>query len=432
MNPSKNTRARAWMRRLSATVATVSIASLALAGCTSDAAREVEVPTLASGELSADVVTQLQTATTTAMGQFGASGAIVGVWVPWAGSWVSGLGTQATGSDVATTTGMSFRIGEITREMTCDALYGMVADGIVDANDSVAEYVVGVSSVYDQVKDVTLAQLCDSTSGIAGIPGSVRAQYLTLTDRDWRPRELASFGLAVPKVGAPGEKFFAADTNYFLLGLALEKASGLPAAEYIAKYVTAPLGMSNTVLPSGESAEPAPAPALRGQLPVVTDGVTDCTTVTDLTKRSASSGFTNAGVTSTIDDLGTYALALAKGSLRADGQDSRFGAPVPVSDTAQGWETTAGGSRITGPLIGQVGTQPGYVTAAYSDPNTGLTVALVLNSSAVPVSAENLALELAAIASKAPAVDGNTAPDSGFSWTAEQYAAKNAGYAVCG
>lgn len=431
MKPSNSAGSRAWKRRIGAAVATVAVASLALTGCTSAQSRTVEVPALATGQLSADIVGQLQSATETAMGQFGASGAIVGVWVPWAGSWVSGLGTQATGSATPATVDMSFRVGEITREMTCDALYGMVDDGIVKLDDSIAKYVVGVDSINDDVSDVTLQNLCDSTSGIAGVPGNVRVQYITLPDRQWRARELASLGLASPKVGKPGEKYVSSDTNYLLLGLALESASGLKAQEYIAKYVTEPLGLDSTELPGSASAKPGPSTPLTGQLPVVTDGVTDCTTVVDMTKRSASSGFTNAGVTSTITDLGTYALALAKGSLRGPDQKSRFEAPLPAADGAQSWDNAGGGSRLTGPLIGQVGTTAGYVTAAYSDPQSGLTIALTMNSSAVPISAENLALQLAAIASKAPAVSGQTAPDSGLTWTAEQYAEKNAGYAVC-
>ena len=47
---------------------------------------------------------------------------------------------------------------------------------------------------------------------------------------------------------------------------------------------------------------------------------------------------------------------------------------------------------------------PGYATAAFSDPQSGLTVAVVLNNSGGGAGfAEYLAWELAAIASKAPA-----------------------------
>ena len=75
---------------------------------------------------------------------------------------------------------------------------------------------------------------------------------------------------------------------------------------------------------------------------------------------------------------------------------------------------------------------PGYATAAFADPPSGLTVAVVLNNSAVGGGfAEYLAWELAAIASKAPASGGATAPEAGLPWTAQQYHDAIAAAAIC-
>ena len=75
---------------------------------------------------------------------------------------------------------------------------------------------------------------------------------------------------------------------------------------------------------------------------------------------------------------------------------------------------------------------PGYITAAFSDPGTGLTVAVVLNNSAGGAGfGAYLAYELAAIASKAPAAAGETAPEAGLPWTAEQYHEEIVKRAVC-
>ena len=65
---------------------------------------------------------------------------------------------------------------------------------------------------------------------------------------------------------------------------------------------------------------------------------------------------------------------------------------------------------------------PGYATAAYSDPATGFTVAVVLNDSTKGAAiVQSLAWELAALASKAPAASGQTAPEFGLPFSAEQY-----------
>jgi D-alanyl-D-alanine carboxypeptidase len=65
---------------------------------------------------------------------------------------------------------------------------------------------------------------------------------------------------------------------------------------------------------------------------------------------------------------------------------------------------------------------PGYLTAAFADPATGMTVVVVLNNSTASAQViGDLAFELAAIASKSPAASGATAPEFGLPWTAQQY-----------
>lgn len=423
---ANSTRTRSWGRRAATAVATVAIAALALSGCTSETRRTAEIPSLGEGKLPDDIATQMNDATTSAIAASGASGAIVGVWAPWSGSWVAGVGTAATGSESPVTTDMSFRIGSVTREMTCDVLYGMVADGTVKLDDPVSKYVIGVNNL----TDVTLEQLCDSTSGIGVVPNTVRDEFTRVPDRQWRPRELASFGLSRAVTNAPGEKYSSSDTGYLLLGLALEQASGLTAPEYIEEYVTDPLKLTSTQLPGPKAAKPTPAPTLTGQLPPKVEGGFNCAEPKDVTELSSSVGYTEGGVTSTITDLGQYARALAARSLGSK-DDGRFEPVMPSSAKAPSWNNAAGGSRILGSLIGQYGTIPGYDVAAFSDPASGLTVAVALNSSAAPSTASILAQLLAAIAMKAPATEGQTAPTTALPWTPEQYTESLANMKTC-
>ena len=112
--------------------------------------------------------------------------------------------------------------------------------------------------------------------------------------------------------------------------------------------------------------------------------------------------------------------------------DDRFGDPKAIAADGPSWFTAAGGAVQAGSLIGQYGSVPGYTTAAFADPTSGLTVAVVLNNSAgAPELGAYLAWELAAIASKAPAADGGTVPEAGLPWTAEQYHAEITARAIC-
>ncbi|WP_433675810.1 serine hydrolase domain-containing protein [Microbacterium gorillae] len=421
-------RARAMRRAVTAALASV-LAMTVLAGCTAGDAATVDVPALADGKLPDDTVAQMTDMVTRTAAEFGASGAIVGVWVPWSGSWVAGIGTDSTGADV--TTDMSFRIGGVTREMTCDVLYGLVADRVVKLDDSVNTYVVGIpGAAYD---GITLQMLCDGTSGIPNVPGTLRETNFTTLDRIWQPRELASFGLSLPGRAEPGAAYNGADTGYLLLGLALQQASGLTATELIAKYVATPLALPSTELPTATAAKPAPAPSLGGlYTPVGEGGIRACEASIDVTKSSSSIGFTDSGATSTISDLGRYARALASKSNARTMPDSRFSEPMVVSPEGPSWYAAKGGALFAGSLVGQAGATPGYVTAAFSDPATGLTVAVVLNNGTGGGDiAQNLAFELADVASKAPAASGETAPDTGMPWTADEIAQSLTARAMC-
>ncbi len=414
-------------RRRRAAAAGAAALALVLTGCTSEPTVTYTAPPQVDGALPDDMVAQLQAAVENAMAASGASGAIVGVWAPWSGEWVAGLGTQAQTDETAVTADMSFRIGDVTRLMTCDVLYALADDDIVELDAAVPDYVSGVADL----KDITLLDLCNGTAGIGSSEATVKSAWLNTPDRVWSPLELASFGLGQDSSTAH-TAWRDSDAGYLLLGLALERASGLTAQELIEKYVTTPLGLESTYLPGETSAEPA-GDALRGNYAPAIQGGYECTAPVDITKSSASIGFTDSGVVSTIEDLGEYARAEAAQALRAEGAEpARYANPLTVSADAPSWYTSTGGAFQVGSMVGQHGITAGYMTAAYSDPATGFTVAVTLNNSSQGGSIVGyLAWELAAIASKAPAADGQTAPDFALPFTAEQYHQAIADRAIC-
>ena len=141
-------------------IATVALAAT-LVGCAPTETVEIDVPAQVEGGFPADTQSQLDAALAEAMAATGSSGAIVGVWAPWSGSWVAGVGTQSPSSSQEVTSDMEFRAARVTRAMTCDVLYALVEKEVVALSDKVSDYVGGASGL----EDVTLGQLCDSSSG---------------------------------------------------------------------------------------------------------------------------------------------------------------------------------------------------------------------------------------------------------------------------
>lgn len=405
-------------RRWRAAAAGAAALALVLTGCAPEDTFTYTPPAQAEGELPEETLVPLQEAVSAAMTAAGASGAVVGVWVPWSGSWVAGVGTQEPGGGAEISTDMAFRIGDVTRLMTCDVLYGLVDDEIVELDASVPDYVSGVADM----DEITLLDLCNGTSGVGSSEPTVKSAWLNTPAREWAPLELAGYGLSRPPV-PPHTTYRDSDAGYLLLGLALERASGMSASALIAEYVTEPLGLENTSLPGKTAAPPSDGPVMNGHYLSPVEGGYNCAAPVDITTLSASSGYTDSGAVSTIEDLGRYAQAVAAQALRPESKkDDRFAAPLPAYDGAPSWLQATGGALLVGSMVGQQGWTPGYATAAYSDPATGFTVAVALNDSTAGSSVVSaLAWELAAIASKAPAASGQTAPEFGLPFTAEQY-----------
>lgn len=421
-------RAETW-RRAAAAIAAAVVTIVALAGCSAPES-EIEMPPQVDGAFQSDAQAQLQGAVEQAMAASGSSGAIVGVWAPWSGSWVSGLGTQTPGG-AAVDAGMQFRIGQMTRPMTCDVLYAVAAEGIVALDAPVSDYVSGVADL----DDVTLEQLCDSTSGIGSFKTQLNPLLTSNPYRVWNPREVASYGLGQPRLSDPGAAYNESDTGYVLLGLALERATGRSAASLIQEYVSRPLGLEATSLPSSAAAVPAGGSGpLTGLLSVQGEGgVFDCAAPVDVSAMSASIGFTDAGVVSNIEDLRVYVQSLASGTLIPDAMaERRLDGALPLWNGAPTWLNAGGGAVVAGSLVGTYGSIRGYSTAAFADPGTGLTVVVVLNNSASGAGpALWLSWELAALASKLPATEGETAPEAGLPWTAEQQSQSILDGAIC-
>jgi D-alanyl-D-alanine carboxypeptidase len=408
-------RPRALRRALA--LALAGVMAVGITACAPSAAVPIDVPTQVEGALPDETVTQLQDAVTYAMAATGSTGAVVGVWAPWSGTWVTGVGTTEPGGS-ETSPDMTFRAAQVTRAMTCDVMYVLAEDGVLELDAPVTEYVSGVAGL----SDITLEQLCDGTSGLGDYAPRLLGMFLQTPDRVWNPRELVAYGVGTTADVTPGTVFRDSDAGYLLAGLAIERATGRTAAELLEEYVFAPLALEGTRLPRGAAAPPATErPVLDGLWsPDAEGGGVNCAEPRNLTESSASFGWTDSGVVSTIDDLGRYAQGLAANALGVDA-DERYDAPLPPYDGAPSWHTTAGGVVQAGSLLGQYGSTPGYITAAFADPETGLTVAVVLNNSRGGGGfGAFLAWQLAAIASKAPAASGQTAPAAGLPWTPEQ------------
>ncbi len=159
--------------------------------------------------------------------------------------WAEAFGYSNMNKDLAADTNTIYRIGSITKTFTATILMQLVQEGKVRLDDPVENYVPEVKSLqgYSGKTRITLRQLASHTSGLNREP--------VLADADVGPTELweNKVLLCIPATSfsySPGEKFLYSNIGYALLGLALERASGVPYIQMVQQRIFSPLHMDDS------------------------------------------------------------------------------------------------------------------------------------------------------------------------------------------
>lgn len=410
---------RGALRRRLAAAAALALSALLLVGCSNRGGATVAAIGSQDGaRMPQATAKQLQSALDAAVKLSGSSGGIAGVWAPWAGTWTAASGTASRDKGAPPMDVDSFfRIGSITKPATCTVLLDLVAAGKVKLGDEVTRYLprmVGVNGL-------TLENLCENDSGFADYWKSLGPQMVTNPTRTWDSVELINSALGQPRVGAPGQRFSYSNAGFVLLGLALQAATNESWQQLYEKYVTGPLGISDTMTLPTTSALPSPAPVGYAPDRDPVSGATSCKVLDDDTRLSPSATQQAGGLVGDLDSTASLVHAVAAGSLLPAKLAKEQQKALIISPSLPSWAQYGLGVEKMGPLIGHASSVPGFATAAYSDPASGLTVVVMFNDSSTSSNFPRLvALELASIGSKAPAGPGKKQPLISLPWSAQQ------------
>jgi D-alanyl-D-alanine carboxypeptidase len=409
-------------------VAAVVLLAFGLSGCFGASVSPVAQFDPVDAPLADDLSERLDAVLDQAVALSGSSGGIAGVWAPWAGEWTGASGAASFGEKApAVRVGDSFRLATLTTEVTCTVLLRLVDAGTVQLDDEVADYVDWIPSL----DGITLEQLCRDTSGLADYYPVLRSTFISNPERIWPPNELLSNGLALNRVGPPGEQVRESRTGVLLLAFALERASGRSWADLAAHYVYDPLDMEQTRMPQASVTK---HPGVMGAYSAVIapTGAPDCATLVDDSAQSTSIGGAAAGAISTLEDARTLSEAFATGALLSQKTAKQQWDTIPLGGTAPAWQSAGIGGLQYGPMRGTAGEVPGALTAAFTDPDNGLTVVVSLNNSTPgPDFVRETAFALASIASKADAAEGRKRPLTELPWSVDQAMANMQALGIC-
>ncbi|MEU6977748.1 serine hydrolase domain-containing protein [Streptomyces sp. NPDC046371] len=318
-------------------------------------------------QLSPAVAAKLDTAIRGVMSEAKVPGVMVALSAPGKGEYIRAFGTadKATGQQMSP--GLYMRIGSETKTFTVTALLQLVDQGKVGLDDPIGKYITGVPNG----DRITLRELAGMRSGLFNYSAD-EDFFKALTSnprRPFTPQQLLAYSFKHPVNFEPGAEFEYCNTNTILLGLLVEKVSGLPLHDYIARNVVRPAGLPRTLFPTGAE---FPQPHAHGYTNQTATGQ-----IEDATDWNPSWGWAAGAMISDLQDMRTWARVLATGTLLTpETQAQRLKtAPTGMPDTGYG----LGIFKVEG-WTGHNGSLPGYESLTVYLPQERATLVVLLNT----------------------------------------------------
>ncbi len=142
---------------------------------------------------------------------------------------------------IPNTTTTRFRIASVTKQFTAAAILLLEERGKLRIEDPIKKYYPDAPAAWDKISLVNLLQ---HTSGIANYTDEPdMGSWMTQPNT---PAELVKRVRDKPLQFEPGAEMRYSNTGYVLLGIAIEKASGMSYAAFLKQNIFDPLGMKDS------------------------------------------------------------------------------------------------------------------------------------------------------------------------------------------
>ena len=217
--------------------------------------------------------------------------------------------------------GLSFRIGSVTKSFTATVALQLVAERRLTLGDTVERRLPGVLPYGGTV---SLRHLLQHTSGVpdyweAG-PDPLNISFVNdaaVRAQTYAPREIVERVSGEPPDFAAGSRVEYSNTNYVLLGMIIEAATGKPLRREVMRRVIRPLELRNTRFVTSRTT--LLRPFTRGYSNLFdADGLPAEGAVIDVTEYNPSALWAMGNMVSTTGDLRTFYRALLGGRLLPD------------------------------------------------------------------------------------------------------------------
>ncbi|WSP43911.1 beta-lactamase family protein [Streptomyces sp. NBC_01244] len=157
---------------------------------------------------------------------------------------VEGVRDRSTGA--AMDTRARFRIGSVTKTFSSVVLLQLVDEGRIELDRPVNTYLPGL------LPDdrITVRHLLTHRSGLADYTNAMFEHtvpgFEAVRNKVFTYQELVGLSLAEPRTTEPGVAYKYSNTNFVVVGMLIEKATGKPVAKEYERRIIKPLKLKNT------------------------------------------------------------------------------------------------------------------------------------------------------------------------------------------
>ena len=283
-----------------------------------------------------------------------------------------GYGFADLENDVPATVETVYRIGSITKQFTSAAIMRLMEQGKLSLDDTLQKFFPDFPT---QGNRVTVRHLLNHTSGIRSYT-SLGPKWARVVRLDLAADSMVALFANEPFDFKPGDAYRYNNSGYFLLGMIIEKLSGKRYAQYLQDEFFTPLNLKSTMY-----CDQAPLIRRRARGYATQPGGK----FINAEPLSMTQPYAAGALCSTVNDLVTWAQALASGKVVSPASYKLMTTPVTLND---GKPMTYGFGLGTGTLGGhrQVshnGGINGFVSELHHYPDDSLITVVLTNTGAL-------------------------------------------------
>lgn len=306
--------------------------------------------------------------------------------------WTGVSGTAVLSSGTGVTTDTLFSVGSISKTFVAALVCRLAMDGTIGLDDHLDKYV----PTFPNAANITIRQLLNHTSGIQDLFQNLTSAIAANHGKTWTAQEVLD-GIGAPWF-APGKGYHYSNTDFILLGMVIESATGQKVSKLVRDDFLTPLGLDHTYLQTEEDPQGPEAHGYMGTAAKPKDNWDG--KMLPYTSEVTAVGPAGAYV-STASDIARWANALYSGDVL---DEATLASMVDITATLKykapyhglGFEQTTVAGQVA---WGHLGNLDGFWSAMEYLPAYHLTVVVITNGGwATKTTITNAATALAKVA----------------------------------